>query len=292
MITVFTPTYNRGYCLKNLYESLCRQTILDFEWIVIDDGSTDSTFEMLLNWQKEAPFSIIVEKQINGGKHRAINKGVKLSNGELFFIVDSDDYIVDNAIEVIVDVVNKLPKDELYAGVCGLKCFPNGQRVGGDNDWRVLNCTSLDFRYKYKIKGDMAEVFYTHILKEFPFPEINGEKFCPEALVINRIACKYKIHFFYKCLYICDYLSDGLTAKITKIRMNSPISSMICYSELCSYEIPLIQKIKAVINFWRFSFCSEKRSVSQHMKNIGFWGIFFLPFGLIMYVIDKKKYDS
>lgn len=289
LVTVFTPSYNRAYILNNLYRSLCRQSCKDFEWVVIDDGSEDNTFELLNKWKIEAPFKMIIEQQSNGGKHRAINRGVTLASGKLFFIVDSDDYLVENAIEIIKNVESKLGSSEFLGGICGLRCYPDGHRVGGDNNWNTLDCTPLDFRYKYKIRGDVAEVFFTKVLKEFPFPEVEGEKFCPESVVINRIATKYKFHYFYRCLYICEYLPDGLSAKIVKIRMTSPIASMICYSELYRYKIPIIQKIKAAINFWRFSFCSSKYSMFENMKAIGFLGSFLLPIGFMMHTIDKNN---
>ena len=104
-ITVFTPTYNRGYIIENLYKSLKRQDFVDFEWIVVDDGSTDNTkdlFEKILEDDKN--FSVIYECTENGGKHRAINRGLQLASGELFFIVDSADYLTDDALRLVDDM--------------------------------------------------------------------------------------------------------------------------------------------------------------------------------------------
>lgn len=288
MITVFTPTYNRAYIIENLYKSLQRQTFKDFEWLVIDDGSTDNTEELFASWTNEISFPIRYIKQENGGKHRAINRGVKEANGELFFIVDSDDYLREDAVETILEQYNNIRNDNSFAGVCGLKCYADGTKVGGGEDFGILDCTSLEFRYKYKMKGDMAEVLRTDVLREFPFPEIDGEKFCPEAVLFNRIAQKYKLRYFYENLYVCDYLPDGLTAKITRIRMQSPVASMICYSELASIKIPYIQRIKAAINFWRFSFCSDEM-FGRKLKRIGVRWILTLPIGYMMYLIDKKQ---
>ena len=107
-VTVFTPTYNRAYTLPKLYNSLCRQTSVDFMWLVVDDGSTDNTEELIKGWQEENKVLIEYHKQSNGGKMRAHNLGVKLCNSELFFCVDSDDYISDVAIEHIIDYWNEL----------------------------------------------------------------------------------------------------------------------------------------------------------------------------------------
>ena len=101
-ITIFTPTYNRDYIIINLYKSLLIQTLKDFEWLIIDDGSTDNTELLVSSFIKDNKINIRYIKQQNGGKHRAINKALEEAKGELFFIVDSDDQLVDNAIERIL----------------------------------------------------------------------------------------------------------------------------------------------------------------------------------------------
>lgn len=110
MVTVFTPTYNRAYILNNLYQSLCRQSYGDFEWLIVDDGSTDNTEGLIASWLDESKISLCYIKQPNGGKHRAINRGIQEANGNLFFIVDSDDYLADNAIERILFFMSLLKK--------------------------------------------------------------------------------------------------------------------------------------------------------------------------------------
>lgn len=284
MITVFTPTYNRAYLLPKLYKSLCNQTFNDFEWIVIDDGSQDNTIELLKEWEQEARIHLIHDEQPNGGKHRAINKGVNIAHGELFFIVDSDDQLPPDSLEKINIQLQYIKDDPSFAGICGIKAYFDGSEVGGKSFFDIIECNSLDFRYKYQVSGDMAEVFRTEILKEFPFPEIAGEKFCPEALVWNRIATKYKIRYFHENVYLCDYLPDGLTAKIVKIRMQSPIASCLCYSELSAMQIPIKYKIKAAINYWRFFFCHSP----HHKPKISIFWTFMAPIGLLMHLKDIK----
>ena len=281
LVTVFTPTYNRAYRLSDLYHSLQKQTCKDFEWLVIDDGSTDDTSELFEKWKDEKSFSIRYIKQSNGGKHRAVNHGVKEANGELFYIVDSDDILPPGAIQRIINQYLPIKNDVSFGGICGLKAFYNGEKVGGECNFGTLDCTSLDFRYKYQIKGDMAEVIRTSVFKEFPFPEIEGERFCPEALVFNRIATKYKLRYFYEKVYLCEYLEDGLTASIVKIRMKSPQTSTMFYSELFNMPIPLAQKIKAAINYWRFAYCLDN---NKPKYPIG-WGWICRPLG---YLYHKK----
>lgn len=285
MLTVFTPTYNRAYRLPDLYESLCCQSCNNFEWLVVDDGSSDNTGELIAQWQAEKKLSIRYIQQENGGKHRAINRGVKEASGELFFIVDSDDRLTDNAIETIYTEYQAVAGNEKYCGVCGLRAYLSGERIGGENDFGTLDCNPLDFRYVHRMQGDMAEVFRTAVLREFPFPEIPGEKFCPEAVVWQRISAKYTMRYFYKKIYLCEYLPDGLTRHIVKARMNSPVGAAICYSELMNAQVPLLIKIRASINYWRFRLCPSPHRM-PHVHPL--WVITF-PVGLLLHLADRLK---
>ena len=131
-ITVFTPTYNRAYVIDELYNSLLNQTVTDFEWIVIDDGSNDNTEEYFNKICKnENPFKIIYLKQENGGKHRAINRGVQLAEGELFFIVDSDDYLTSDAIEKLIKWRSGLDNSKKWAGISGARGYSGSIPIGG-----------------------------------------------------------------------------------------------------------------------------------------------------------------
>ncbi|MCM1030904.1 MAG: glycosyltransferase family 2 protein [Oscillibacter sp.] len=253
MVTIFTPTYNRAYIIGKLYQSLLEQTDRNFEWLVVDDGSTDNTEELIASFIQDNNISIRYFRQKNAGKHRAINKGLSEAKGELFFVVDSDDYLPECSLQVIMEEYSQIKNNPLYAGVTGLKCYPSGEKVGGEEKWDIIDSNSLEIRLKYKVKGDLADVLKTDIAKKYPFPEIESEKFCPEALVYNRLSNCYKIRYFYKNVYFCDYLPDGLTAKITRIRKESPLYSMTYYSEYSKLNIPIRYKLKGNINYWRFS---------------------------------------
>ncbi len=287
LITVFTPTYNRRTTLEKLYESLINQTFKDFEWLIVDDGSTDNTEELINNWIKDREIPISFCKQKNGGKHRTINKGLDIAKGVLFFIVDSDDWLSENAIERILFHYNEIKDINTFCGVCGLKVYGDGTDVGNNKNFGVLDCNAIDFRYKYKIKGDMAEVFKTDVLRQYKFPETENEKFCPEALVWNRIAKKYKLRYFYEKIYFCEYLPDGLTAKITKLRKENPRNSCMYYAELKKANIPFPQKIKAAINYWRFAFYLDL-PIKSKLKQIGYSSLFVIPLSYLFFLRDKK----
>lgn len=286
LITIFTPTYNRAILLPRLYESLKKQTFDDFEWIIVDDGSTDDTEKVCNEFiNKKNSFPIRYIKQENGGKHRAVNRGVKEAKGELFFIADSDDILLPNTIEIICNQYQQIKDNGIFGGICGLDCYTNGKIVGNGLGKEFIDSNSIEIRYKYKVVGDLKEVFYTHIMRKYPFPEIAGERFVPEALVWNRIARQYKLRFFNQPIYQVEYQEEGLTAQIVKIRMESPITSTIYYSEMLEQNIPLKEKIKAAINYWRFWYCAINKENCPRINNM--WHIFKL-LGLLMHIKDKK----
>lgn len=281
MITIFTPTYNRAYTLNRLYDSLKKQTIKNFEWLVVDDGSSDETPILFEKWSMETAFAVRYIRQNNGGKHRAINCGVKEANGILFFIVDSDDSLTPDAVEKIIDNYKKLGNQSDIAGVCGMRAYSNGERIGGNKSFETYTCSLFDFRYKYNVYGDLAEVYLTKVLVRYPFPDVKGELFCPEALIWYKIAKDYKLLFFNKNIYICEYLADGLTVNSLLHRTKSSVYSMLTYEEVWNSPIPFIDKCRGAISFWRFYFhChSEKRYKAKVPR------FFMLP-GLISYWVD------
>lgn len=248
MVTIFTPTYNRAYCLNALYESLCSQTSKDFEWLIIDDGSSDETEALVSSWLCEQSFSIHYIKQSNGGKHRAINRGVKEARGELFFIVDSDDMLTEDAVEQIILVEKDITCNEHLCGVC-FRCLFSVSRnmVGTPFPKDGMYASSLEWTYKYKVKGDKAEVVLTDVLRKYPFPEIEGENFVPEALVWNRIADSYKMICKNKGIYLCEYLPDGLTAGFWRNLKRNPKGFGLFYSETMKRCISLKVTLKCLI---------------------------------------------
>ena len=300
MITVFTPTYNRGHLLNRLYKSLAKQRYKDFEWIIVDDGSTDGTQDivssLILDYDNmQDGFPIRYFKKENGGKHTAINLGVKYAEGELFFIADSDDFLPKDSLQIVHEEWSKIKHDDTFLGVCGIDADLNGKIIGSGLPKDYIDCHAWDLSPIYKVTGDLKEVFRTDVLRLFPFPEIKGEKFCPEVLVWFRMARNYKMRFFNRIIYIADYQQNGITSSITRLRMNSPIGSMLTYSELVYYPIPFKDKLRNAINYWRFRFCfttKDKAGISSNEVDIPkiSWRWYFLaPIGYLMYLKDKRN---
>lgn len=216
MITVFTPTYNRAYTLVDLYESLLHQTCFDFEWLIVDDGSTDETEEFVKEWLDNGKFAVRYFKKLNGGKPSAINYGLQLAKGEYFWIIDSDDTATPGGVETCLKWIESLPEGAKFAGVGGLRGDKSGGIIGTTFKGTYVDATTLE-RATYNIGGDKSEVFFTNVIKQFPFPEFAGEKFVPEALVWNRIAkAGYKIRWFNEIVHITEYLEDGMTKNVDK----------------------------------------------------------------------------
>jgi Glycosyltransferases involved in cell wall biogenesis len=211
-ITVFTPTFNRKHTLSRLYKSLREQTYTDFEWLVIDDGSTDDTEAMIKNWMAEKnPFPIYYHYKENGGKHTAINLGLDKAQGDLFFTADSDDFLTKDALEKVNVWAESLPKNELFCGVVGnwghtADETPNTVFAG---EWRDANLLE---RYpdvsKVPIDGERAYVFFTKIHRKYKYPEFEDEKFMTEAVAWNRMGNDgYKMRVFNDIIYIYKFFA-------------------------------------------------------------------------------------
>lgn len=251
LVTVFTPTYNRGYIITNLYESLLAQINTDFEWLVIDDGSTDDTEAIINIFISQKKIQITYIRIQNGGKQSAINKGVQLAQGELFFIVDSDDYLTDDAICKISIEWGQIPNKEVLGGLCFRKVnYTTGEVIGGVSSVTRGNYTSLEITYTLGIVGDKAEIFRTGVLLNYPFPHFDHETFVPEALVWNRISKDYCLRFVDIGIYMCEYLEDGLSANFAKnLKFNSRGFGLY-YKEVLSYsQLPFVDKIKCFVRF-------------------------------------------
>lgn len=288
MITVFTPVYNRAYIIGNLYNSLKAQTIYDFEWLIVDDGSSDNIDDVIKSYIDDNIINIRYYKQENGGKHRAINRGVSLAKGELFFIVDSDDTIKPNALELLDRYYRQINDNDEFAGVSGYRCDTRGNNVYEFKLKETFDCTSLEYSYKFNQIGGLAESYKTEVLKEYPFPDFPGEKFCAESLVWNRIALKRKLRIFPDDIYVWNYQEDGLTKGSIKNRMKSPTYATTIYSELLNNPVPFKRKLKSAINYWRFYWC--KSQIGKPKVNL-VWYAFSLV-GLFLHIIDNLRVGS
>lgn len=245
-VTVITPTYNRENTLWKLYTSLIHQSCQDFEWLVIDDGSTDNTGQIIEEMIKQNNIPIKYIYKQNGGKHSALNKGIPLIKSKMTIIVDSDDQLLPVAIETIIKFGEKYYRNKSISALSFLRIFSNGKPVRSLEQSEYEE-SYIEYLIKQKHPGDMAEVFFTHVLKEFPFPEFTGERFLSEDVVWIEMGKRYKYIFVNKPIYQCEYLSDGLTANDKPLKFASPLGSMLRGKKLMSLECGLKANIKGAI---------------------------------------------
>jgi len=268
LITVFTPTYNRRQLIEKLYQSLLAQSEKNFEWLVIDDGSTDETEKYFTDISsKKTPFPIRYIKQENGGKHRAINEGITKASGELFFIVDSDDHLTEKAIEKINQWMTTLDESHKWAGIAGLRGFSRNKIIGQHNPKPYTDAQNSE-RRKYNLLGDKAEVYFTDVLKQHPFPEIPGENFISEEIVWNAIARDgYYLRWFNEIIYICNYLEGGLTKDNAKDKKNPQGRLLWAKGQLETFPNSWRERLLA-IGIYRHA-VAETKSIGQTAKELG-----------------------
>mgnify|MGYP000223160633 CR=1 FL=1 len=213
-ITVFTPTYNRGYILDALYKSLCGQTFKDFEWLIVDDGSTDDTALIVKKWKAEKLININYVFQKNGGKHTAHNLATQLACGELFVICDSDDHFTSTALQAISSKWEEYRKNQSIAGLIGYRGETEKKRLNGKNFPYAEGAYHLNEIFELGGNGlfDTTQIYRTSIMRQFKFPEYENEKFIPEYFCWKSIdLAGYKVGVLPQILEVCEYREDGLT---------------------------------------------------------------------------------
>jgi glycosyltransferase involved in cell wall biosynthesis len=212
LFTVFTPTYNRSHTIHRVFDSLCAQTLRDFEWLVVDDGSTDDTSELIASWSKVADFPIRYFRQQNSGKHIAHNLAAREARGQFFAPLDSDDALLPDALEKLGRVWNTIPISERphFAGIWGLCRDQHGAVVGDRYPASPFDADLREVHYVHRISGEKWGVVRTEVLRKFPFPEIRRTRFIPEGTVWLEIAKTYKTRYVNEVLRIY-YVDDEKT---------------------------------------------------------------------------------
>lgn len=204
VFTVFTPTYNRVHTLQRVYDGLKNQTFRNFEWLIIDDGSTDRTNEIVEDWQHDALFAIRYYWQENRGKHMAHNLALKKAQGDFFLVLDSDDSVLPNALERLHSLWESIPEDQKvdFCGTAALCQDQHGNVVGQRLPLPVMDVSLLEMRFIHKRSQEFFTCYKTSIVKKHPFPEIENARFIPEGLVWSQIGQRYKTRYSNEALQI------------------------------------------------------------------------------------------
>lgn len=289
--TILTATYNRKNEISRLYDSLCKQTDKEFVWVVVDDGSEDNTKEAIDKYIKENKIKISYFYQSNMGKHKAINRAVKIIDTPLTFIVDSDDYLTENAIERIDYYYSKYKENKLLCGFSFLRMYSDGKINDKEYQKNEMIESYIEARINRNIGGDKAEVFYTKCLKEFPFPEYENEKFISEAVVWIQMAKKYKMVNINEAIYVGDYLEEGLTKNLKKHKISSPLGYMDYAKELASKECSTKSKIKGLLLYGIYGKFANK-NYKILVKNIQYKLFFTILYPIVIIIYNKWKKEN
>jgi glycosyltransferase involved in cell wall biosynthesis len=254
--SIVTPTYNRAHLLEQVYSSLKAQTLHDFEWMVVDDGSTDNTRSVVDDLAAKATFSVSYIHQPNCGKHVAVNAGIRVACGYFIGILDSDDKYAPNALQSCWQHWQQIPEAERsrFVGLTGLCVAEDGRIIGDRYPTDPFDSDPIECCTRIKIKGDKKGFLRTDVLRQFPFPEDLG-RFVPEGIVWNRIARQFKTRYLNEVWAVVEYRADGLTAHSVSTRVKSPNAALLYYKELlgCGRALPLTSRIRNSANLLRFS---------------------------------------
>lgn len=250
-LTVFTPTFNRKHTLPRLYESLISQNDREFfEWLIVDDGSTDGTDQLIEQYIMEDKIDIRYLRKENGGKPSAYNIALDAVQTPLFFCVDSDDWLLPDAMTVIASYAPRILQDERISGFAGICTDKNGIPLENGYKKEFLSDT-MRIRDKYKGK-DKPEIMKTELMKQCRFPIFKGEKFITEAYIFDPLTKRFPMLYTNRLLMGKEYLKDGLTDTATKIRINNIHGTLAYYRQRIHITDSFWGRQKAKINYLRF----------------------------------------
>lgn len=291
-LTVFTPAYNRAELLQRCFEGMCRQTCKDFIWMIIDDGSTDSTREIVASWIENTPdFEIQYYYKENGGLHTAYNEAIAHIETDLCVCIDSDDYMPDDAVEKILRFWEKYGSDE-YAGIVGLDYTLDGHVIGDPlPNQKSVNLIDL-FVGKYKINnGDRTNVVRTDLYKQFaPMKIFQGEKnFNPHYMHL-QISEKYDFLVMNENLRFVDYQVNGMTNSMLNQYKNSPNSFAEIRQLYLSFPDTSLQfKIRHTIHLVSSCIIAGKAGDAFKKSQYKLLTVVSFPFGALLACYIKLK---
>lgn len=291
LITVFTPTYNRRELLTRAYNSLLNQTSKNFCWLIVDDGSEDDTSAFVRQWMKDEKIAIQYIYCENGGKMRAHNIGVAHAATTLFFCLDSDDYLVENAIELIAESWEDILRCGLtdknkVAGVVAHKGKSPLDTLSG-SQFPDVDFSTLRGLYQRGFKGETTLIFRTDILKSYLFPEISGEKYVPEDYIYDKIDEEYILKVMPRILTICELRNDGYTDCVQKLRDENPVAWYLYYEQRARITEVSLLKLKYISHYICFSWRLNRKIFAETTLPHVFL-ILGIPGALLLRLLGKR----
>jgi glycosyltransferase involved in cell wall biosynthesis len=287
-LTIFTPTYNRGYCLEECYRSLARQTCKDFIWLIIDDGSTDNTRELVDAWTLENQVEIWYYWQENQGMHGAHNTAYELMETELNVCIDSDDYMPEEAVEKIIALWNEYGSEKV-SGIIGLDSYSNGEIIGTKLPENLKLSTLFDLYYKYGVMGDKKLVYRTKLTKKYPYPIFQNEKYVGLAYKYYKLDQEYEMLLMNEVLCCVEYLPDGSSLNMLNQYRRNPRGFAFYRKELM--QLPFASwdfKFRQAIHYVSSSLITKNR---KFLKETPLFAttILAVPLGILLYFYIYTK---
>jgi glycosyltransferase involved in cell wall biosynthesis len=282
--TLFTPTYNRAHLLTTLFDSLEIQQFKNFEWLIVDDGSTDNTEDVVKKLEAKASFPVRYLKQENGGKHTAFNTAIEHADSEWFVCIDSDDPLTPDSLVNMERACAEINDDA--AGFVGVCISPDGSLLEKHIHKHFYSDT-IDIRDKYHLWGE-PEVYRLNILKNYRFPVFKGERFVTEAILFDELTSHKKLLYTNFPMQVKEYLPGGLTDNQTKIRIQSPNGTLAYYKLRYHLSRKFWYKIKALINYNRFLIHARKNHSTLVFPVLKISYIVY-PLSLFLYYKDLKQ---
>lgn len=288
-LTVFTPSFNRAYCLDQLYKSLVQQTCKDFCWLIIDDGSTDNTKELVKTWIDDEKILIQYHYQENQGMHGGHNTAYSLIKTPLNVCIDSDDFMPPNAVELILNKWDQIRDNPKYAGIVGLDSDKEGNILGTKIPEELKEITLYSLYHKYKVKGDKKLIYKTEIIKKYPqYPLFEGERFVPLGYLYQLIDQDYQLYPTNDIYCIVEYMPDGSSLNMYKQYRRHPKGFAFSRISGMQYAQSFKDKFKNAIHYvssalfsknWKFLEESPKKLTT----------IIAIPFGILLNIFIRYK---
>lgn len=289
-LTVFTPTYNRAYCLHNCYESLKRQTSKDFVWLIIDDGSTDGTKDMIEKWIEEEIIEICYHWQKNQGMHGAHNTAYQLIETELNVCIDSDDYMPDDAVKKILTFWNQFGSNKV-SGMIGLDSDSDGRIIGTNLPMHLKQSRLFDLYNKHGVTGDKKLVYRTELTKQFPYPLFSNERYVGLAYKYHMLDKKYKMLLMNEVLCCVEYLPDGSSLNMLNQYIKNPKGFAFYRKEMMKLPFAGISfKFRQAIHYVSSCLISRNWNFLKETPNKSLT-VLAIPVGvaLYFYIISKTR---
>ncbi len=284
-ITILTPTWNRRHLLPRLYDSMLAQ-IADpdtVEWLVVDDGSDDGTDELIAKIAETAPFKVRLLRQQNGGKCSALNHGVAQAKGEWLSIVDSDDYLLPDALEKMLQMIQRHDEPQIATIFC---LYDHG----ADIQTKFSDAANWGKFYQWmnsRTLFDTTQLIRTRVMQKHPFPIVAGETYMAESWVFHQIDRNYMSAFENVTVVCAEYQQDGLTSQSLRLRSESPVSAMRVYQSQIDSPVSIALKFRAATNFWRFFFHAKRNQKECAAPIMSIYTLCILP-GFVLFLNDQR----